>query len=135
MPDPTRVLLVEDNLVNRKVAQKMLERIGCCVTLALDGQEALSRHAAAAFDLILMDCQMPVLDGYAATQEIRRREGSSRHTPILALTAHALVDDRERCLAAGMDGHLSKPITIEHLRAAVERWAPSAPQREPLASR
>jgi CheY-like chemotaxis protein len=120
------ILLVEDNDVNRKVAMLMLGSLGCDVRLATSGSEALAVLEKDEFDLILMDVQMPGMDGYEAARRIRdrEREGGRKHTPILALTAHALVTDKERSLAAGMDDHLSKPIDIEELHAAVRRWSP-----------
>jgi len=88
----------------------MLEKRGCRVDLAADGHEALDRHTETPYAVIFMDCQMPELDGYQATAEIRRREGAGRRTPVIALTAHTGQPDRDRCLAAGMDGYISKPI-------------------------
>ena len=118
------ILLVEDNAVNRKVAALMLGSLGCDVRLATNGHEALAAVEKTDFDLILMDAQMPEMDGYEATRRIREREETlgRSHTPIVALTAHALVTDRERSLAAGMDDHLSKPVDIEELQQAVRRW-------------
>ena len=116
-----RVLLVEDNLVNQRVASGLLIRRGHDVTIAADGQEALARLEHETFDLVLMDLQMPVLGGLEATEAIRHRErGTGRHVRIVAMTAHAMASDRERCLAAGMDGYLSKPIDPPQLFAAVE---------------
>lgn len=111
------ILLVEDNIINREVATYMLESMHCKVTTAADGAEALSLLANDHFDLILMDCQMPVMDGLKATCEIRSIEAQhpKRHTPIVALTANAMSDAREKCLAAGMDDYLSKPLTVELL--------------------
>jgi PAS domain S-box-containing protein len=117
-----RVLLAEDNPTNQKVAIRMLERLGCRVTLAQDGREAVERFAAAAYDLVFMDCQMPELDGYEATRSIRAAESSGRRTPIVALTANAMEGDRERCLASGMDDFVSKPLRRETLVAALEHW-------------
>jgi two-component system sensor histidine kinase/response regulator len=108
-PSP-RILVVEDIPVNQFVIRRMLERRGCVVDIAADGQEALERHAVAQYDLIFMDCQMPRLDGYQATAGIRAREGTSAHTPIIAMTAHAMKGDRERCLQAGMDDYVPKPL-------------------------
>jgi CheY-like chemotaxis protein len=116
-----RILLVEDNSVNQRVAAGLLTRRGHHVTVAPDGREALDRLDREVFDLVLMDLQMPVMDGLAATLEIRRREQmTGRHIRIVAMTAHAMRSDRERCLAAGMDGYLSKPIDPPRLFAAVE---------------
>jgi CheY-like chemotaxis protein len=105
------ILLVEDNLVNQRLATRVLEKAGHAVTVAGNGVEALVQHASRPFDLVLMDVSMPQMDGLQATAAIRKREeGTQRHTPIVALTAHALVGDRERCLEAGMDGYVSKPL-------------------------
>jgi len=126
-----RVLVVEDGVVNRKVAVELLSRAGCESDVAVDGEEAVTATARTAYDLVLMDCQMPRLDGYEATRAIRARESASgsRRVPIVALTAQAVHDDRERCLAAGMDDYLSKPIRAAALREILDRWllAPSEP--------
>ncbi|MEO8258989.1 MAG: response regulator [Acidobacteriota bacterium] len=121
-----RILLVEDNAVNQQVAARLLTRRGHQVTLAENGQVALDRLDRETFDLVLMDLQMPVLGGLDATLAIRERErASGAHLRIVAMTAHAMNNDRERCLAAGMDGYLSKPIDPAALFAAVERGADS----------
>ncbi|WP_090327597.1 response regulator [Duganella sp. CF517] len=120
-----KVLLAEDNPVNVEVASAMLEGLGLDVSRACNGQEALRSVQAGDFDLILMDCQMPVMDGFAATTEIRRHEqqrGRSRSLPIIAITANALQGDRESCLAAGMDDYLSKPFTQQALGQTIGRW-------------
>ena len=120
-----QVLLVEDHPGNLEVATAMLENLGCDVTIATNGQEAMTCFRAAPFDLILMDCQMPVLDGYQATGRIRDLEiGQSRsaRTPIAALTAHASSGDREKCLAAGMDDYLTKPFAQAQLAELLGRW-------------
>ena len=116
------VLLVEDNPVNQKVASRMLEKLGCRVDVAQNGREALDAWARARYALILMDCQMPELDGYEATREIRRREGAGRHIPIVALTAHAMAGADLECKAAGMDDYISKPIDRERLRRCVDQY-------------
>ena len=124
--DPQRVLLVEDNPVNRKVATGMLQRRGHHVTLAGDGKEALTLLQRHAFDVILMDVQMPEINGFEATSVIRRNEqGTETHTPVIAMTANAMKGDRERCLAAGMDDYLPKPIDMLQLDEMVEVTAPS----------
>ncbi|MEM6709694.1 MAG: response regulator, partial [Pseudomonadota bacterium] len=118
------VLVVEDNLVNQRVAGKILERFGCTVTIANDGLEAVEHFSRNTFDLILMDCQMPNLDGFGATRMIRaeeERRGTAR-TPILAMTANVLESDRESCLNAGMDDFLPKPVVKDKLRATLEHW-------------
>jgi len=118
-----RALLAEDNSVNQTVARCMLESLGLVVDIAGNGREAVDRAAATHYDLILMDCQMPELDGFAATAEIRRSEqGSGNHLTIIALTANALDGDREICIAAGMDDYLAKPFSREQLAATLKRW-------------
>ena len=130
-----RVLMVEDNDVNREVALGMLETLGCAVTQACNGREAVELFTCENFDVILMDCQMPVLDGFEAAMEIRRSErrsaqGSKTHIPIIAMTANAMIGDRERCLECGMDDYLAKPVRIatlsEALRKAVARATTTA---------
>ena len=120
---PVRVLLVEDNPVNQQVAIGMLEQLGARVDVAADGKEALEQVALLPYDLIFMDCEMPEMDGYAATAEIRRREAGGRRVSIVAMTAHAMEGDRERCLAAGMDDYITKPVSPAAIGAAVRRWA------------
>jgi two-component system sensor histidine kinase/response regulator len=126
-----RVLTVEDNPINRLVTVRLLEGLGYATETAENGRQAVEAVARGGYDLVLMDCHMPEMDGFAATTEIRRREEvGSRHTPIVALTADALSGDAERCLAAGMDDYLAKPVTLERLAAVVERWvAPNAAER------
>jgi signal transduction histidine kinase/DNA-binding response OmpR family regulator len=121
-PTLGRVLLAEDNHVNQLVAVRTLERLGYRVDVAGNGLEAIQALRLASYDVVLMDCQMPEMDGFTATVEIRRLEGSARHTPIVALTANAMAEDRERCLAAGMDDHVSKPFNIEDLKVILARW-------------
>ena len=111
------VLVVDDNPVNRLVAQRMLEKLGCTTATAADGREAVRCASAADFDAILMDCSMPELDGYEATAEIRRLPGARARVRVVAMTAHALEGDREKCLAAGMDGYLQKPMRLRDLQA------------------
>lgn len=115
------ILLVDDVSVNRIVAQAMLEGIGFSVISATNGKEAYEKNQEQEFDLILMDCQMPVMDGFDATKKIRDLEGTSKHTPIIALTALAMKGDNERCIAAGMDDYISKPYTIETLSLVIQR--------------
>jgi two-component system sensor histidine kinase/response regulator len=116
---PLRILVAEDNRVNQALARRLLEKQGHTVTTAVNGREAIQESEKTVYDLILMDVQMPEVDGLQATQEIRRREASGRRTPIIALTAHAMSSDEERCLAAGMDGFISKPIVLSELAAAM----------------
>jgi CheY-like chemotaxis protein len=104
------VLVVEDNEVNQLVAVRLLEQRGLLVDVAVNGLEAIEMHGAQHYDAIFMDCQMPELDGYDATREIRRREGDGPRTPIIAMTASTMPGDTERCIAAGMDYHTGKPI-------------------------
>ncbi len=123
-----RILLAEDNPVNQRLAFRILEKQGHSVTLATNGAEALAAHHSGVFDVILMDVQMPELDGFEATAAIRALErATGNRTPILALTAHALSDDRERCLKAGMDGYLAKPFKAADLLAALEHLNVGAP--------
>jgi two-component system sensor histidine kinase/response regulator len=116
------VLLVEDDRVNQRVAAAMLRHLGFHVDVVTDGAQAVAAAASTAYRAILMDCQIPVLDGYEATGEIRRAEGTSRRTPIVAVTASDSVSDRQRCLAAGMDDYLSKPVSLRSLTAVLGRW-------------
>jgi CheY-like chemotaxis protein/HPt (histidine-containing phosphotransfer) domain-containing protein len=124
------VLVVEDNRVNQLVVQSMLERLGCCARVVSDGALALEALRHARFDAILMDCQMPVMDGYTLTGRIRAREAGGARIPIIALTANALEGDRARCLAAGMDDYLSKPFRLSELAAVLARWLPQ--QEQPI---
>jgi CheY-like chemotaxis protein len=133
MPDPpapagrgplaARVLLVEDDPVNQMVVEEMLKLLGCEVVVAADGAAAQAAALLGGYDLVFMDCHMPVMDGYEATARIRQDERArGLHTPIVALTADALAGDRERCLAAGMDDYMTKPVSRARLAAVVERW-------------
>jgi signal transduction histidine kinase/DNA-binding response OmpR family regulator len=121
------VLLAEDNVINQKVATRMLERLGHIVTLAENGREALEAVRKHPFDLVLMDIQMPEMDGLEATREIRAWESGRARTPIIALTAHAMDSHRGECEAAGMDSFITKPIRFEHLRTAIERLCETVP--------
>jgi len=121
-----RVLLAEDNATNQKVAVRMLEKLGCTVTLAANGLEAVKAYEAGEFDAIMMDCQMPEMDGYAATRAIREREALREgRLPIIALTANAMEGDRHNCLAAGMDDFVSKPVQGKRLEEVLGRWLAS----------
>jgi len=120
------ILVVEDNETNQTVVTSMLRKFGCTVELASDGREAVAAFSETSYSLILMDCQMPVMDGYQATAEIRRLEdqkGAINHTPIIALTANALQGDKEKCLTAGMDDYLSKPFKQNEIIKVLEKWS------------
>lgn len=127
-----RILVVEDNSVSQRVATKMLEKLGFQVDIASSGKEAIAAVTRADFDCVLMDCQMPEMDGFEATAAIRALEGNVRHTPIIAMTANNMAGDREHCLAAGMDDYLTKPIHQSELHAALRHWRPqlSEPRAE-----
>ena len=134
-PRPARVLVVEDNAVNCMVVQALLERLGMSVTLAHDGAQAVAAIQAHDIDLVLMDCQMPVMDGYEATRRIRSSGHRRAQVPIIALTAHALAEDRQRCEAAGMNDYLSKPVTGEALaRVLLRHLGPRGQDSPPLAT-
>jgi len=123
-----RVLLVEDNAVNQRVGQRMLAKFNCQVDVAGNGREALVACHSVAYDLVLMDCQMPEMDGYEATRALRSLEvAGGRRLPVVALTASAMRGDREACLAAGMDDYISKPVQAAELRGVLQRWLPPAP--------
>jgi PAS domain S-box-containing protein len=119
-----RLLVVEDNAVNRSVALGLLKKLGLSADTAEDGEKALAALEKQTYDLVLMDCQMPVMDGYEATRRIRATEGAKGKIPVVAMTAHAMSGDREKCLAAGMDDYVAKPISRSALVKALERWLP-----------
>jgi CheY-like chemotaxis protein len=123
-PMTQRILIVDDHRMSRLATQRILERLGYEVVAVGDGREAVDAEATGGFDAVLMDCQMPGMDGFQATAEIRRREverGSAR-TPIVGLSARAMEGDSDSALAKGMDGYLTKPLSVQELRAALQRW-------------
>ncbi|HVY71354.1 MAG TPA: response regulator, partial [Verrucomicrobiae bacterium] len=137
----TRILVAEDNPVNQKTTFYQLQKCGCAADFAANGREVLAALAQRHYDLILMDCQMPELDGYETTKAIRKREQDAGNRPpggarlyIIAMTAHAMQGEREKCLAAGMDDYISKPVHLPDLQAALERYGRSAPGQARLAS-
>ncbi len=129
----SRILLAEDNIVNQRVAARLLEKGGHSVVIVGNGKEAIAALHREAFDMILMDVQMPEMDGFEATKAIRNSAGG-KHIPIIAMTAHAMTGDRERCLEAGMDAYLSKPIRATDLLNLIEQTSrqrvESAPRTE-----
>ena len=129
------ILLVEDNAVNQEVARGMLEMLGCHIQTAENGREAVEATASRRYDLVLMDCHMPLMDGFAASAEIRRREqenAGAEPMPIVALTANVQTDVREQCRAAGMDDYLGKPFSQEQLKSMLEKWLPQGSVVRPL---
>ncbi len=116
------VLIVEDNLVNQKVTSSILKKLGCNVAIACNGKEAVNKTSNEHYDVILMDCQMPVMDGYQATESIRKNNGTNQQTPIIAVTANAMPGDEMRCIAAGMNDYLAKPINRDTLIAKLNNW-------------
>lgn len=129
-----RILVVDDNAVNRQVAQRMVEKLGFQVDAADDGQQAIDLHNAHPYDLILMDCQMPNLDGYQATQRIRAQEGASRRTPIVALTACSTPDEWKKCQASGMDDFITKPLRPRILQQTLGNWLRPVATEPPASS-
>ena len=134
--DRLRVLVAEDNAVNQKLARAMLTRLGHASVLASDGREAIAEWGTGGYDVIFMDVQMPDLDGFDATREIRRLEaGTGVRVPIVAMTAHAMPGDRERCLGAGMDDYVTKPISLAEIARVLASIQAARPKRaEPPAA-
>jgi len=139
---PPRLLVAEDGLVNQIVAVRTLKACGCQTEVASDGVQALEMLSTRHYDAVLMDCQMPMMDGYQATAELRRRENGGHHTPVIAMTAHAMVGAVEQCLGAGMDDYISKPLRRATLMETLRRWIPTQsdiavtdPTEEPVADR
>jgi len=126
-PAGRRVLVAEDNPVNQRVARLQVERLGFAVDVVSNGEEALAALERLNYALVLMDCQMPGMDGYEATRALRLRESGRRRTPVIAMTANAFTSDRQACLDAGMDDYLSKPVDLGVLRDKLEHWA-AAPE-------
>lgn len=120
-----RLLVVDDSKVNQHVASRLLETMGHRVDVASNGLEAVNAVRDQDYAAVLMDCQMPEMDGFEATMEIRRVEGASKRTPIIAMTAGAMKDDEERCMAAGMDAYITKPVNPEQLAGVLSRWIAS----------
>jgi len=128
-----RVLLAEDNAVNRNVAVGMMALLGVEVSVAQDGQQAIEQLAKSDFDLVLMDCQMPIVDGFEATRRIRADRSPNSAVTIVAMTANAMAGDRELCISAGMDDYIAKPFTLDQLTAVLSRWAEASTPAEPTA--
>ncbi len=124
VPADFRILVAEDNSISTKVIRGMLGKLNLQPDTASNGEEALSAMKAQPYDLVLMDCEMPVLDGFSATEQLRAWEQSEQRprTPVVALTAHILNEHKERARAVGMDGHMSKPVELSQLRDLIEHW-------------
>jgi CheY-like chemotaxis protein len=122
IPMAARILLAEDNKMNQIAMQSLLERLGYQVLSVGHGREAVEAYAAGDFDAVLMDCQMPVMDGFEATTHIRRQQVGSAPIPIIGLSGHALPSDRDEAIALGMDAYLTKPVSIQDLVSTLEQW-------------
>jgi two-component system, sensor histidine kinase and response regulator len=124
-PEPlplVHTLVVDDNVVNQKLVRRLLEKLGCLVDVAADGLQAIEMWSASRYDVVFMDCQMPRMDGFEATAEIRRREAGKRHTPIVAVTANTLQSNQRQCMDAGMYDFIAKPFDSKILDKALQRW-------------
>jgi CheY-like chemotaxis protein len=121
-----RVLVAEDNAVNQAIVRLLLEKLGCRVDIVENGAEACRAMKSNDYELVFMDCQMPEMDGFEATRRIRQIETGTRRTPVIALTAGVLKEERDQCYAAGMDDFLSKPVSKKDLRITLERWLHAA---------
>lgn len=117
-----RILIVEDNMVNQKVILGLLRKFGYFADTVKNGNEAVNAVSGKLYDLVFMDCQMPVMDGFEATREIRIQEGDDRHTVIVAMTANAMPEDRDKCFSAGMDDYISKPVNPALLKQKLSDW-------------
>jgi len=126
-----RILVIEDNPTNQTLVERQLGVLGYTANIVEDAQRGLEALARERYDLVLLDCELPGMDGYSATAEIRRREGDTQHTPIIALTAHATEGERERCLRAGMDGYQAKPVMLQALAETIDAWAQGKPKDHP----
>jgi CheY-like chemotaxis protein/HPt (histidine-containing phosphotransfer) domain-containing protein len=124
----TRILLAEDNATNQIVGAMILRNLGCLVDVAANGRDAMEMVDAFLYDMVFMDCEMPEMDGFEATAALRRRSDSKSRLPVIAVTAQAMQGDRERCLRAGMDDYISKPVKLEDFAAALKRWMPGREQ-------
>jgi CheY-like chemotaxis protein len=133
LPPGLRVLVAEDNPINQKVIVMMLSQSGALVEIAENGRIAVERHQATPYDMILMDCQMPELDGYEATARIRSFPGNPSLVPIIGVTANAFAEDRDRCIRAGMNGYVAKPLSRQSLLAAVSGFIPAGSCTPPCA--
>jgi len=134
-PPRGRILIAEDNPVNQKVASLQVRNLGFESDVVANGEEALAALTRLSYSLVLMDCQMPLMDGFTATRELRRRERDGQHTTVIALTANAFASDRQACLEAGMDDFVSKPVSLAELAAVLDRWSgKAAAEPEPAAA-
>jgi CheY-like chemotaxis protein len=132
-PPRYRVLVADDNMVNCHIALRLLQKLDCLADVATSGREAVSMHLRQAYDMVLMDCQMPELDGFQATAQIRAAEAGTRHTPVIAWTTNMRQEERDRCAAAGMDDLMLKPIGLQSLHQILSLWLQPAETAQPVA--